>query len=42
LIYASEARACEIATELNARKGYGENRAVLTPHGWTVICRSVW
>jgi hypothetical protein len=42
MIYADEARAREVAAELNARIGYGESRAVLTVHGWTVICKWVW
>jgi hypothetical protein len=42
MIYATEARAHEVAAELNARIGYGESHAVLTRHGWTVICKWVW
>lgn len=42
MIYASEARAVEVAAMLNTRRGYGESRPVLTPHGWTVICKWVW
>lgn len=42
MIYASKQRAERIAAELNTRKGYGEARAVLTGHGWTVVSRIVW
>lgn len=42
MIYANQARAHEVATCLNTRRGYGESRPVETVHGWTVICKWVW
>lgn len=42
MIYASRARAQEIADMLNARIGSLESRPVLTKHGWTVITKAVW
>lgn len=42
MIYANEIRALEVATCLNRRVGYGESRAILTAHGWAVICKWVW
>ena len=37
MIYATQARAEEIAAMLNARLGHPPAYAVLTEHGWTVI-----
>lgn len=36
MIYATEARACEIADMLNQRRGFPKAYAYLTVHGWTV------
>jgi len=36
MIYATEARAREVAAELNALRGWGRHEAQITPHGWTV------
>jgi hypothetical protein len=37
MIYANEARAKEVADELNAVPGYAPAKALLTPQGWTVV-----
>ena len=44
MIYATEARALEIAAMLNAERGNPPAKAVLTQHGWTVIAtyRNNW
>ncbi len=37
MIYANQARAEQVANELNAIPGYAPAKAILTSHGWTVI-----
>jgi len=37
MIYDTKARAVEVATELNARRGYPKAHAVRTIFGWTVV-----
>lgn len=37
MIYATEARALEVAASLNAERGHPPAYAVLTDHGWTVV-----
>lgn len=38
MIYSNKERAVAVAEMLNERKGYPKSYAVLTNHGWTVIC----
>ena len=38
MIYATQERAEEVASRLNGRDGYPMSKAVLTEHGWTVVC----
>jgi hypothetical protein len=42
MIYETKERAEQVAAELNTARGYGEARAVLIAHGWTVIRRMHW
>jgi hypothetical protein len=37
MIYRNEARAREVAAELNQRKGYAPAYAISTAEGWTVV-----
>lgn len=37
MIYTNQARAEQVAAELNRRCGHPPAKAVLTAHGWTVI-----
>jgi hypothetical protein len=37
MIYRNEARAREVAAELNQRKGHAPAYAILTAEGWTVV-----
>lgn len=37
MIYKNEARAIEVAAEINALLGYARAQTVLTVHGWTVV-----